>query len=89
MTKVFFSKEMPIDDWPAVEYVNQVILGTEMYRLSDCLEQPNTWPTSLNYSTIVSCCSLLYFDVLLCSTPDCSALKCIAHKHAHIVQHNI
>ena len=21
----------------------------ELYRLSDCLEQPNTWPTSLNY----------------------------------------
>ena len=66
----------------------------ELYRLSDCLEQPNTWPTSLNYSTIVSYCSVLNFDVLLCRTIDCSvlycsALKCIAHKYAHIVQHNI
>ena len=61
----------------------------ELYRLSDCLEQPNTWPTSLNYSTIIFYCSVLYFDILLCSTLDCSALKCIAHKYAHIVQHNI
>ena len=31
----------------------------ELYRLSDCLEPPNRWPTSLNYSTIVSYCSVL------------------------------
>ena len=59
------------------------------YRISDCLEQLNTWPTSLNYSTIVFYCTVLYFDVLLCSTLDCSALECIVRKCTHIVKHRI
>ena len=34
-------------------YLNALLL-VRGYRLSNCIDQHNTWPTSLNYSTIVS-----------------------------------
>ena len=52
-------------------YLNALLL-VRGYRSSNCIDQHKTWPTSLNYFTIVSFynvldCSVLCFDVLFCS----------------------
>ena len=60
-------------------YLNALLL-VRGYRLSNCIDQHKTWPTSLNYFTVVSFynvldCSVLCFDVLFCSWFDYSSLN--------------
>ena len=45
------------------------------YTLSNCIDQHKTWPTSLNYFTIVAFCNVLDSSVLLCSSFDYSSLN--------------
>ena len=38
---------------------------------------------------VLSYCSILYFDVILCSTIDCSALKCSVQMYTCNVKYKI
>ena len=55
-------------------YLNALLL-VRGYRLSNCIDQHKTWPTSLNYFTIVSFCNVLDCSVLFCSSFDYSSLN--------------
>ena len=52
------------------------------YRLSNSNEEEKSWPNFVNNSIIVcDYSSVLYFDVLLLGTLDCSTLKWSVHEY--------